>query len=99
MMRIVRNAAPQDVPEVPDPSLQRPPSYLSKDELRRRYQHCTTLTLLVLEKRRLRLLTSVLILKRPVQSLRISGLNGLPSEQAMTLIQEIETKATQRDKD
>ena len=71
-------------------------NYLSKDCLRKRYECASSATQLELEKNRLKLLQRCLTLKRPLQSLRASGLKGLPPEQAKVLLQEVETKATLR---
>ena len=53
-------------------------------------------TLHDLEVNRLSLLRKCLATKRPVQSLRVNGLKALPEEQARSLLQEVETKATLR---
>ena len=47
-----------------------------------------------LEEERLKLLQFSLTCKRPVQSLRLKGLNGLDKKTAHLIIQEAETKAT-----
>lgn len=67
-----------------------------KDCLRERYEKATSVTQHGLEVNRLNLLQKCLSLKRPIQSLRANGLNGLPADQAQTLLQEVETKATLR---
>ena len=67
---------------------------LSKGCLKDAYENANTATQIGLEKSRLRLLNSSLSLKRPVQSLRIRGLNGLNDSDSRRLTQECETKAT-----
>ena len=65
-----------------------------KGRLKAEYIGNNTATQLKLEQNRLRLLKTSLTLKRPIQSLRVSGLTTLSQKQQMSLIQEIETKAT-----
>ena len=67
-----------------------------KDCLKERYGKASLVTQHGLECSRLQLLKDCLSLKRPVISLRVSGLRGLPVDQAYSLIQELETKATQK---
>ena len=67
-----------------------------KDCLGERYQKATLVTQHSLELNRLNLLRKCLTLKRPIQSLRARGLNGLPEDQARSVLQEVETKATLR---
>ena len=87
---------PHDVQVQLDQSPPHPTVFLTKDELRYRYENATMLTHLVLERRRLQLLRSVLQCKRPIVSLRFLGGSGLPAGEARHFIQETETKALLR---
>ena len=62
--------------------------------LRRAYAKRNIETVIEMEKSRLLVLTECLLRKRPVQSLRVSGLRGLNIVNSRRLLQEIETKAT-----
>ena len=69
---------------------------MKKDCLKSRYEEASLATIHSLEINRLQLLKKCLSTKRPIQSLRASGLSALPDDQAKSLLQEIETKATLR---
>ena len=58
------------------------------------FENMNIKTRLGIEQSRLQLLKSTLSLKRPLQSLRVSGLNGLNERDRKRLIQDLETKAT-----
>ena len=64
-----------------------------KDCLKHRYVEANLATEIQLEKNRLKFLQNCLSFKRPPQSLRVKGLNGLGEENGKLLVQEIETKA------
>ena len=66
-----------------------------KDCLRTRYSGANLATQIVLEKNRLSFLLDCVKFKRPPQSLRVRGLNGLCEEKWKLLVQEIESKALQ----
>ena len=63
-------------------------------QLQRDYMEANPVTQLRLERNRLKILEESIKLKRPIQSIRLNGLSGLPVEKARNLIQECETKAT-----
>ena len=69
---------------------------IPKDCLKERYEKATSVTQHGLETSRLQLLRKCLDWKRPIASLRVKGLRGMPEDQAQSLIQEMETKAVLR---
>ena len=62
--------------------------------LKDRYRNSNLVTQIALERNRLDFLIKSLPFKRPPQSLRVHGFNGLSNSSALSLIQEVETKAT-----
>ena len=67
----------------------------AKDCLKSRYADANLATEIALEKDRLSFLLNCINFKRPPQSLRVRGLNGLCEENGRLLVQEVESRALQ----